>query len=45
MKQRNLFKTEEDFKGDNLHQNNTGTIIKKLKLTLNLYTSQFEHVD
>ena len=39
------FKTEEDFKGDNLHQNNTGTIIKKLKLTLNVATSQFDHED
>jgi len=39
------FKTEEDFKGDNLHQNNTGTIIKKLKLTLNVATGQFDHED
>ena len=37
------FKTEEDFKGDNYHQNNTGTILKKLKLELNTETSQFEY--
>jgi len=39
------FKTEEDFKGGNLHQNNSGTIVKKLKLTLNVATSQFDHED
>ena len=39
------FKTEEDFKGGNLHQNNSGTIITKLKLTLNVATSQFDHED
>ena len=37
------FKTEEDFKGDDYHQNNTGTILKKLKLELNTKTSQFEY--
>ena len=37
------FKTEEDFKGDDYHQNNTGTILKKLKLELNTETSQFEY--
>ena len=36
------FKTEEDFKGDKWHKNNTGTIIKKLKLELNTVTNQFE---
>ena len=36
------FKTEEDFKGDKWHRNNTGTIIKKLKLELNTVTNQFE---
>ena len=35
------FKTEEDFQGDNFHQNNTGTIVKKLKLELNTKTNQF----
>ena len=39
------FKTVEDFKGDKWHQNNTGTIVKKLKLTLNVATSQFDHED
>jgi len=39
------FKTEEDFKGDNMHQNNIGTVIKKLKLELNTETNQFEHED
>ena len=39
------FKTEEDFKGDKWHKNNTGTIIKKLKLNLNVATSQFDHED
>ena len=39
------FKTEEDFKGGGMHTNNTGTIIKKLKLTLNVATSQFDHED
>ena len=39
------FKTEEDFKGDNMHQNNIGTVIKKLKLELNTVTNQFEHED
>ena len=39
------FKTIEDFKGDKWHQNNTGTIVKKLKLTLNVATSQFDHED
>jgi hypothetical protein len=37
------FKTEEDFKGDNYHQNNRGAIVKKLKLELNTETSQFEY--
>ena len=37
------FKTEEDFKGDKWHQNNHGTIIKKLKLELNAATGMFEH--
>ena len=36
------FKTEEDFKGDNLHQNNRGAIVKKLKLELSTETNQFE---
>ena len=36
------FKTEEDFQGDNFHQNNAGTIVKKLKLELNIETNQFE---
>ena len=36
------FKTEEDFKGDKWHRNNTGTIIKKHKLELNTVTNQFE---
>ena len=36
------FKTEEDFKGDNLHQNNLGAIVKKLKLELSTETNQFE---
>jgi len=35
------FKTEEDFKGDKWHRNNTGTIIKKLELELNTITNQF----
>jgi len=39
------FKTEEDFKGGGMHSNNIGTIIKKLKLTLNVATSQFDHED
>ncbi|MDA7753028.1 hypothetical protein N8869_01545 [Candidatus Pelagibacter sp.] len=39
------FKTEEDFKGDKWHKNNTGTIIKKLKLELNAATGMFEHED
>ena len=39
------FKTEEDFKGDKWHTNNTGTIIKKLKLELNTATGMFEHED
>ena len=39
------FKTEEDFKGDKWHTNNTGTIIKKLKLELNAATGMFEHED
>ena len=39
------FKTEEDFKGDKWRTNNTGTIIRKLKLTLNVATSQFDHED
>ena len=39
------FKTEEDFKGDKWHRNNTGTIIKKLKLELNTATGMFEHED
>ena len=37
-----IFKTEEDFKGDNLHQNNRGAIVKKLKLELSTETNQFE---
>ena len=36
------FKTEEDFKGDKWHKNNSGTVIKKLKLELNTVTNQFE---
>ena len=39
------FKTEEDFKGGSMHTNNTGTIIKKLKLELNTATGMFEHDD
>jgi hypothetical protein len=39
------FKTEEDFKGGGLHPNNTGTVLKKLKLTLNVATNQFDYED